>query len=124
MRRILIEASNALTRLDLAEALLEHGVEVTTCRGDVATCPVLAGEPCPLIDEADAVVNALSEGQIEVHLGQRAVHPDHPVLLLTDCWHDEALADPGGGVEVAPGTAGGDDVALRIIALLDDEGPS
>lgn len=55
--RVLVEARG--TRSALHRSLQQSGFEVITCPGPGRRCPLMAGRPCPLVLEADAVVFAV-----------------------------------------------------------------
>lgn len=77
--------------IDLADqevdSLRRRGYDVTECLGPIgAHCPVLAGEPCTLADEADVMVydawaTGEPEGAQRLIEGLRALHPDTPIVL-------------------------------------------
>lgn len=65
----------------------EAGVEVLGCPGPDAArsdCPVLRGEPCPLVEEADAILlhhPADSERWNALRAAHARLHPEVPVLV-------------------------------------------
>lgn len=120
MVRVVIEAGNALTRLDLSETLAAHGFDVVACAGATAGCPLLAGTPCSHLEGADVVVNALAARQTEVYIAQRERYPDRAVLLLTNCLHETELSQVLDDVETGPSTAGGEALAARVAGLLQE----
>ncbi len=70
-----------------ADALRRAGYQVTGCMGPIgAACPILAGMPCAMAEEADVLVyDAFATGEPD---GARAlierireIHPDIPVVL-------------------------------------------
>lgn len=123
LTRVLIEAGNALTRLDLTESLTAHGFEVTACAGTGTGCPLLEGRPCAHVAEADVVVNALAAQQTEVYVSQRTQHPERPVLLLTDCLRETELSLLLDDIATAPSTAGGAALAARVAELVQETRP-
>ena len=75
--RVLVEARG--TRSALHRSLQQSGFEVLTCPGPGRRCPLLAGRPCPLVLEADAVVFAVpaDDPQAAALLdGHARLHPD------------------------------------------------
>jgi hypothetical protein len=98
--RVLVESPSA--DWHAAESLRSRGIEVIVCRGPSArphaACPALEGRPCPLVEEADAVVFALPLADEKA----RAVLTSHahrcPRIPLC------VEADPGSEAALPPGT--------------------
>jgi hypothetical protein len=77
--------------IDLADeevdSLRRRGYDVTECGGPIgAHCPILAGRPCSLAEEADVLVyDAWSTGEPDgarrLIEGLRDIHPNVPVVL-------------------------------------------
>ena len=77
--------------IDLADqevdSLRRRGYDVRECQGPIgAHCPILAGRPCPLADEADVLVyDAWATGEPDgaetLIEGLRTHHPDVPIVL-------------------------------------------
>ena len=77
--------------IDLADeevdSLRRRGYDVKECGGPIgAQCPILAGRPCSLADDADVLVyDAWSTGEPDgakrLIEGLRDIHPDVPVVL-------------------------------------------
>lgn len=87
-RRILVEARDAGLRAAARQALARAGYEVSECAGPRRghPCPVLSGGPCPLVNRADVVVNALpgSTGQaVREGIAPRGPEPGPELLVLT-----------------------------------------
>jgi hypothetical protein len=82
--RVLVEAGGGRSSVGAeAEA---RGLAVITCSGPHKArhgCPVLAGRPCPLAAEADAIVVANPDDALwqAVIAGHRAQHPGVPVYI-------------------------------------------
>lgn len=86
--RALVEAPGGRWRAE--DALREAGFEVAICPGPRAgregRCPLLGGRPCPLVAEADVVIDALrpddpaAERLLDAH---RRLHPDVPLCVAT-----------------------------------------
>ncbi|MGI9612935.1 MAG: GNAT family N-acetyltransferase [Acidimicrobiales bacterium] len=77
--RVLVEAERS--RPSIEELLRDAGFDVAICGGPCRTsgrCPVLTGEPCPLVDGADAVVVDLPPDDprtAELVTAERLIHP-------------------------------------------------
>ncbi|MEL7157082.1 MAG: hypothetical protein AAFN30_10830, partial [Actinomycetota bacterium] len=77
--RLLIESDR--TRWIGEDELRDAGLDVAVCAGacqDTGHCPVLNGEPCPLVEGADAVVIDLPPGDprfAELVAAERLIHP-------------------------------------------------
>jgi RimJ/RimL family protein N-acetyltransferase len=77
--RVLVEADRS--RRSAEEALRGAGFDVAICGGpcrETGRCPVLAGEPCPLVEGADAVVVDLPPDDprtAELITAERLIHP-------------------------------------------------
>lgn len=125
MARILVECGNALVAMDRVEALEAGGHEVTTCPGPSHNdCPVLAGEPCGAVADADVVVSCLGDKTLRVALATKLVHPDQQVIAVLAGAEIGEIVRAVDGVAVVP--AGADDRALTAAvdeALRGEEGP-
>jgi hypothetical protein len=70
------------------DSLRRRGYETRQCLGPIgAGCPILAGLPCDLADEADvlvydAFVTGEPEGAQALIEGVRDLHPDVPIVLV------------------------------------------
>jgi hypothetical protein len=92
--------------LDLAgqevDSLRRLGYQVTECAGPTRNvCPVLAGHPCDLAEQADVLVyDVWASGEIEGSQALieniRDLHPDTPVVLTSPgialSWEEETGA--------------------------------
>jgi L-amino acid N-acyltransferase YncA len=81
--RVLVEGSSWSGAIAAEEA----GMEVLVCpgpeRGRLHPCPLLTGDHCPLVDEADAVIVLLPRGTPSTHaLLETHVSSGHPVVDL------------------------------------------
>lgn len=70
------------------DELRRAGYEVDQCAGPVGTdaCPVLHGEPCWQVDDADVLVYdmwASGDGHRELIEDIRNIHPDKPVVVTS-----------------------------------------
>ena len=82
--RVLVEAARG--RWKLEDAARAAGIDVITCRGPGHghACPALAGEPCPLVAGADAVIVRdcrADEPWGPVVEANRKLHPQVPILV-------------------------------------------
>jgi hypothetical protein len=120
--RVLIEHPGSLVRLELTEELRAAGYEVTTCPGPVApaprACPLLADGPCPLVDDADVIVNGLHAEQNAILERQRRVAPETPVLLLAGAEVSTGPAPAADGVVPAGDLLSGTEVVAVVDALV------
>ena len=72
-----------------ADSLRRFGYEVTECSGPTHNvCPVLAGRPCDLAEDADVLVYDVwasgdAEGARTLIENIRDIHPDTPVVLTS-----------------------------------------
>jgi hypothetical protein len=96
---LLIESPQA--GLDIAnfDAFRAAGFEVSVCEGpttDPAACPVVRGEPCPLMAEAAVVLFDLDsdpQTRSQVLAAVRASRPDLPIVVRSDA-APEAVGRP------------------------------
>jgi hypothetical protein len=125
-RRVLIEHPSSLVRLELAEELRAAGYDVRGCAGPSApiavSCPLLAGERCPWVDDADVIVNALHAHQATI-LEQQRRTTQLPLLVLAGPGQTVAPADPtevGASARelVAEDLIGGSEVVVVLEELL------
>lgn len=70
------------------DELRRAGYEVDQCAGPIGSdaCPVLHGEPCWQVDEADVLVYdmwASGDGHKELIEDIRDIHPDKPVVVTS-----------------------------------------
>ena len=90
---MLVEASSLTS--SVAEDLRAEGFEVVTCGGPPRDhperCPFVAGERCPLIDGADAVVLVRSEDDDPVVSAYRR-RADAPVCIRASATSDVIAA--------------------------------
>jgi hypothetical protein len=83
--RVLVEAPGG--RTSVGSAAEENGLAVITCSGPLGSrsrCPVLAGRPCPLAADADAIVvaNAPDDERWRVIVAaHHDLHPGVPVCV-------------------------------------------
>ncbi len=93
------------------EAAQAAGYQVLACPGPSGQwhgCPALRGEPCPLVTEADLVLDVVPDDPnrslVEAH---RLLHPSVPVCVqLPPGHHDETVETPGADGSVPPAVIG------------------
>lgn len=87
MTRVLIVNHDIDVADQEADSLRRRGYDVVQCWGPShASCPVLRGEPCYAVSEADVLVYDVwstgdSEGGRHLVAGLRDLHPDIPIVL-------------------------------------------
>ena len=87
MTRVLVVNHDIDLADEEVDSLRRRGYDVVECGGPVgAQCPILAGRPCGLADEADVLVyDAWSTGEPDgaqrLIEGLRDIHPNVPVVL-------------------------------------------
>lgn len=87
MTRLLVVHPNPTVVWDRAAALELADYEVETCAGPAhADCPIIADQPCPLLDRADALVYDTALGTTQemrlliAHL--RETYADLPLIVI------------------------------------------
>lgn len=84
----LVETSDPYAAVVECIPLLDAGYDVVVCGGSRTDelCPVLDGLPCPLVREADLVINAVKDPstQAAVVAGIRRTAPGVSVVVVTD----------------------------------------
>lgn len=87
MTRVLVVNHDIDLADEEVDSLRRRGYDVVECGGPIgAHCPILAGRPCSLADEADVLVyDAWSTGEPDgaqrLIEGLRDIHPNVPVVL-------------------------------------------
>jgi hypothetical protein len=86
--RVLFESADGGERWAAGVVLAEAGYEVVTCGGPEAApltrCPVLDGDSCPAVCDADVVVSSIGmrwSAGLEVVAAIRSQHPDKPLIV-------------------------------------------
>jgi hypothetical protein len=85
--RLLIESPDPVLAISNFEAFHDAGFEVTLCEGpigQIGECPVVHGEPCPLLHEADVVLFDLDTdpvGRSKVLAAMSASRPELPIVV-------------------------------------------
>lgn len=121
--RVLIEVQGGRSRL--SPVLRDAGFEVRACPGPTArpghTCPMLAGQPCPLAEGADVVVHALgrNDAAAVVLLAAHGAAGTRP-LVVDVRRGDPVEGAPDGAVVLEAPTP--DEVRAVIESLLGDGG--
>jgi len=86
-----VETSDPYATVVDCVPLLDAGYDVVLCGGSRADelCPVLDGLPCPLVRQADLVINAVQDPrtQAAVVAGIRRFAPDVTVAVVTSGRH-------------------------------------
>ena len=86
-RRVVIEAANWSHRQALSQLLTSAGYATSACPGPAGAderCPMVAGQGCAAVDEADVVVHALHPSDHrnrELLLAHRRQLPDTPLIV-------------------------------------------
>ena len=85
-RVVLIETEEPYALVPECRPLLDSGYQVILCAGPRAdqTCPVLDGLPCPLVSEADIVINAVDDRATQAAIAEalRAQNGYVPLALI------------------------------------------
>lgn len=119
--RILIEVQGGRSRL--SPALREAGFEVRGCSGPSArpghTCPMLAGQPCPLVEGADVVVHALGRNDPAAVALLAAHGTSGTRRLVVDVRRGDPVDEAPDGAVVLE-TPSPDEVRAAIESLLGD----
>jgi len=90
--RLLVESSDGAVAISNFDAFRDAGFEVTVCEGptgDAGECPVVRGESCPLMAEADVVLFDLDldpdlTRRSEVLAAMRVGRPDLPIVVRSN----------------------------------------
>jgi hypothetical protein len=84
--RLLIESDHPYERVADYVRFVDAGMDVVVCGGPAGdqTCAALDGQPCPLVDEVDAVLNDIEDEatRLAIAEGMRATAPDVPMIVL------------------------------------------
>jgi hypothetical protein len=115
--------------IDLADqevdSLRRRGYDVRECQGPIgAHCPILAGRPCSLADEADVLVyDAWATGEPDgaetLIEGLRTYHPNVPIVLSASGM-EPSWVETAGPLRITPlvGAPTGERLAEAIEAAL------
>jgi hypothetical protein len=119
--RLLVESTEPGMEISNFDAFRNGGFEVTLCQGpaaDARECPVMRGEPCPLMTEADVVLFDLDSDppvRSKVLAAMRANRPDLPIVVRSAATAPEAA---GGCTTIITTTSVGGQVAALQKAVL------
>ena len=119
--RLLVESPEPGMDISNFDAFRNTGFEVTVCEGpsvDAHECPVVRGEPCPLMAEADVVLFDLDSDPLtrsQVLAAMRATRPDLPIVVRSA---SSAPATAGGCTTIRPTTSVGGQVSALQKAVL------
>jgi hypothetical protein len=123
MTRVLVVNHDIDLADEEVDSLRRRGYDVRECLGPIgAHCPILAGRPCTLADEADVLVydawvTGEPDGAQRLIEGLRDIHPDVPVVLTASGIEPEWI-ETIGAHRVTPlvGTPTG----ARLAAAIED----
>jgi hypothetical protein len=111
---VVVESDDAALAICDFIAFASAGFDVVVCSGpgEGRHCQAIEGEPCPLAGDADVVLNAIRDPEVQrrVAAAVRATSPDVPMVVCTH--DDEGL--PEGCVPLVPTSSiAGQTAALR-----------
>jgi hypothetical protein len=127
--RLLVESPDPGLAISNFDAFRDAGFEVTVCGGpavDAGECPVVRGEPCPLMARADVVLfdvdgdpprrsEVLAARRSEVLAAMRANRPGLPIVVMSAA---PATETASGCATTRPTTSVGGQVAALRKAVL------
>jgi hypothetical protein len=127
--RLLVESPDPGLAISNFDAFRDAGFEVTVCAGpavDAGECPVVRGEPCPLMAGADIVLfdldsdpprrsQVLAPTRAEVLAAMRARRPGLPIVAMSAAPTAETVS---GCTTIRPTTSVGGQVAALQKAVL------
>jgi hypothetical protein len=119
--RLLVESPEPGIEISNFDAFRCAGFEVTLCQGpldEASECPVVRGEPCPLVAEADVVFFDLDSDpprRSEVLAAMRANRPDLPIVVRSSATSSPAVH--GCATIAATTSVSGQVAALQKAAL-------
>jgi hypothetical protein len=93
---LLVESHEPGMEISNFDAFRCAGFEVTVCQGpgeEASECPIVRGEPCPLLADADVVFFDLddeSPQRSEVLAAMRADRPDLPIVVRSSATSSSA----------------------------------
>jgi hypothetical protein len=97
--RLLVESPDPVIAVSEFDAYHRAGFDVTVCEGptgDARECPIVRGEPCPLVTEADVVLFDLDgdpRRRAEVLAAVRANRPELPIVVCSTAPAPAAVGD-------------------------------
>jgi hypothetical protein len=114
---VLVESDDPYRTMADAVAFADAGFDVVICGGPAngETCTALDGMPCPLVTDADVVLNDISDSETRTAIADavRATTPDVPVVVRLPA---------GGDDDVTPGClrlSANASVSAQVAALRD-----
>jgi hypothetical protein len=119
--RLLVESPDPVMAISDFDAYRRAGFDVTVCEGpvgDAGECPVVRGEPCPLVTEADVVLFDLDSDpprRGEMLAAIRATRPELPIVV---CSTAPAPTAAGGCAAIRPTTSVNGQVGALRKAVL------
>jgi hypothetical protein len=119
--RLLVESTEPGMAISNFDAFRCAGFEVSVCGGptaDAHECPVVRGEPCPLLSEADVVLFDLDSDlpwRSEVLAAMTASRPDLPIVVRSAA---PAPTTASGYTTIRPTTSVGGQVSALQRAVL------
>jgi len=125
MTRVLVVNHDTDLADEEVDSLRRRGYEVRLCLGPIgATCPVLSGHACDLVEWADVMVydawaTGEPEGAASLIAGLRDLHPNVPLVLSASGMEPEwvEIAGPH-GITPLVGAPTGDRLAAAIETAL------
>jgi hypothetical protein len=132
--QLLVESPDPGLAISNFDAFRYAGFDVMVCGGpgvDAHECPVVRGEPCPLMAAADVVLfdldgdppwrsEVLTASRTEVLAAMRASRPELPVVVMSAAPTPETA---GGCATIRPTTSVGGQVAALQKAVLQWQSP-
>jgi hypothetical protein len=103
------------------DAYHRAGFDVTVCEGpvdDAGECPVVRGEPCPLVTEADVVLFDLDSDPPRRGEVLAAIRADRPELPIVVCSSAPTPTAAGGCAAIRPTTSVNGQVSALRKAVL------
>jgi hypothetical protein len=105
--QLLVESPDPLLAISNFDAFRDAGFQVMVCGGpgvDAHECPVVRGEPCPLMAAADVVLfdldgepprrsEMLTASRSEVLAAMRANRPELPIVVMSAAAPPDAATD-------------------------------
>ena len=101
MTRVLVVHHDVDLSDQEVDALRRRGYDARQCMGPIGTsCPVLSGHTCELAAGADVLVydafmTGEPEGARRLVEGMRELHPDVPIVLVTNSFEPEWVVTAG-----------------------------
>lgn len=120
--RLLVEDDSPALAISDFSLFHDAGFDVAFCSGpgdDPRACPVMHGQPCPLLPSADVVLHGLDPA-LGIAAGIRRQYPQLPVVIEQRCGEDENTGEvPNGCVPLHYASSVSGQVAAVRQALAD-----